>query len=139
MSLKTITPTQIYTLLKRLNEVDITKLDFKKLPTGFQSVEEFDKYISKTLVSAKSDFAIAYKSYTLEQQQAKLNDMLTPWIAKFNGDMDKVYAAVSVQLQSGLAATNVNESEVKPAQEPQAETISSADSADSAVGYNSYQ
>ena len=139
MSLKTITPTQIYTLLKRLNEVDITKLDFKKLPTDFESVEEFDKYISKTLTSAKSDFAIAYKSYTLEQQQAKLNDMLTPWIAKFNGDMDKVYAAVSVQLQSGLAAPNVNESEVKPAQEPQAETISSADSADSAVGYNSYQ
>lgn len=135
MSLKTITPTQIYTLLKRLNEVDITKLDFKKLPADFQSVEEFDKYVSKTLASAKSNFSLAYKSYNLEQQQAKLNDILTPWIAKFNGDMDKVYEAVSVQLQSGLAVPNANEYGSKPAQEPQSETTSSAEPTGD---YNSY-
>lgn len=113
MTLKTITALQFYNTLKRLTESDISRIDLRKVPADFESVEDFEKYVSKTIASVKSDFNATFKAYTLEVQQAKINDMLAPWVEHFGGDMAKAYAAVNAQLSSALVAME-NNKDVEP-------------------------
>lgn len=101
MATKTLTPTQLYNAVQRLENVDITQLDFTKLPTGFDSAQAFEKSITKTLNSVRSQFSTAFKTYETAERNEKFNSVLQPWIERFDGNVDKALEALQYTMSNG--------------------------------------
>lgn len=114
MALKSITPTQLFNTVQRLENVDIASLDFTKLPTGFDTPAAFEKAVSKTLSNTKSQFSNAYKSFEAHERNEKINAAIEPLLKQFDGDFDKVLEVLKLRIpndESPNSSTNFGEQE----------------------------
>lgn len=100
MATKTLTPTQLFNAVQRLENIDISQLDFTKLPSDFADAKAFEKSITKTLNNVKTQFASAYKTYETNERNEKLNSALKPWIDRFDGNLDKALEALQTKISS---------------------------------------
>ena len=107
MAAKTLTPTQLFNHVQRLDNIDITQLDFTKLPSGFDDAKAFEKSITKTLNNVKSQFATAYKTYETNARNEKFNEVLAPWIDRFDGNLDKALEALQIAMKSETTASTI--------------------------------
>lgn len=115
MAIKTLTPTQLFNAVQRLENIDISQLDFTKLPSGFSDANTFEKSITKTLNNVKAQFASAYKTYETNERNEKLNNALKPWIDRFDGNLDKALEALQTKISMD-AASSSNQSSDSDAQ-----------------------
>lgn len=114
MATKTLTPTQLFNAVQRLENIDISQLDFTKLPSDFADATAFEKSITKTLNNVKTQFASAYKTYETNERNEKLNSALKPWIDRFDGNLDKALEALQTKI-----ASDTNSAQDTTDQQPQ--------------------